>query len=548
MRRLFLTCRFPSMAMTQILKSSLCLIILVHGALATSGQDHHERYKALDVVTYRFEIGLNDSCDVIHGKTDIEIAFREELEAFYLDLAYDPEKGTGMKVSRVSEDGKKLHFLQQDNRLIISIPAAQKESVHRYEITYGGVPSDGLIIAKNKFGDRTFFGDNWPNRGHHWLPLVDHPSDKAKVEFIVSAPDHYGIVAVGKKISETKENGMKNSHWQSSVPLSTKLMVIGVSPFAVKEWESSSGIPVSTWVYPQNKEEGFFDYSIATLPLDFFESYIAPYPYSKLANVQSKTIYGGMENASCIFYHERTVTGKQDHELLFAHEIAHQWFGDAVSELDWHHIWLSEGFATYLTDIYIEQIHGREAFVSSMLDEKGQVIRYARRRLAPIVDTSLPVSVRLLNKNTYEKAGWVLHMLRHDMGDELFQKLVQSFYKKFKFGNVLTEDFQEMAESVSGKSYDVFFKQWFYQAGHPVLSAKWKNRGKQVLLTITQHQEHPFEFSIEVDFTNRQGETFRKTLSIHDASQRFTLKTDVKISEITLDPDSWLLFENYDSP
>ena len=132
-------------------------------------------------------------------------------------------------------------------------------------------------------------------------------------------------------------------------------MVIGVSPFAVQEMLSKSGIPLSSWVYPQNSEEGFFDYSIATRPLDFFESYIAPYPYSKLANVQSKTVYGGMENASCIFYHERTVTGKQDHEILITHEMAHQWFGDAVSELNWHHIWLSEGFATYLTDLYIEQ-------------------------------------------------------------------------------------------------------------------------------------------------------------------------------------------------
>lgn len=308
--------------------------------------------------------------------------------------------------------------------------------------------------------------------------------------------------------------------------------------------QSQSGVPVSTWVYPQNREEGFFDYSIATKPLDFFESYIAPYPYLKLANVQSKTVYGGMENASCIFYHERTVTGKQNHEILFAHEIAHQWFGDAVSELDWHHIWLSEGFATYLTDIYIEQTHGRDAFVASMLDEKGQVLRFARRRLAPILDTTLPVSIRLLNKNSYEKAGWVLHMLRHDMGDQLFQECVRTFYEKYKFSNALTEDFQTVVESVTGKSYDDFFCQWFYQAGHPVLSSSWKHKGNKLKLTIRQHQEHyVFAFHLEVEIKNNLGKSIRKMLTINASEQTFTFNLPFKPEDIVLDPDSWLLFE-----
>jgi aminopeptidase N len=256
-----------------------------------------------------------------------------------------------------------------------------------------------------------------------------------------------------------------------------------------------------------------------------------------------------MENASCIFYHERSVTGRQENELLFAHEIAHQWYGDAVSELNWHHIWLSEGFATYLTDIYIEQTYGREAFVSSLLDEKEQVLRFARRKLAPIVDTSLSVSVSLLNKNTYEKAAWVLHMLRHDMGDEKFQECVKIFYEKYKYRNALTEDFKELVESVTGKSYETFFNQWFYKSGHPLLSMKWKTRGKKTILTISQHQEHHvFEFPLDIELTNSQGDTFRGTLIIRNSSHRFSWRTENKITNITLDPDTNLLFEYYNSP
>ena len=524
------------------------MILIASGLLIlpAGSQDHHERFKSIDVLSYRFEIDLNDTSDVVRGKADIEIAFRKDLDRFQLDLVYHPEEGRGMRVSRITEDGKNIDFLQQDDKITLSVPPAREGSKRWYGISYSGIPADGLIISENKFGDRTFFADNWPNRGRHWLPLVDHPSDQARVEFKVSAPDHYGIVAVGKKISETQKQGRIYSHWITTVPLPTKLMVIGVSPFAVQEMRSASGIPVSTWVYPQNREEGFFDYSIATRSLDFFESYIAPFPYAKLANVQSRTVYGGMENASCIFYHERTVNGKQDHDLLFAHEIAHQWFGDAVSELDWHHIWLSEGFATYLTDIYIEQTYGREAFVAAMLDEKGQVFRFARRRLAPIIDTTLPISVRLLNKNTYEKAGWVLHMLRHDMGDEKFQECIQSFYEKYKFSNALTEDFQEVAETVGGKDYEAFFRQWFYMSGHPVLSARWQKRGRKISLTIAQHQDqHVFQFPLEIEITGRAGKSIRKTLEITDPEQTFTFTLPFTAKEIQMDPDTWLLFEEY---
>ena len=535
--------------MPAFLKNALLLCLCFLATRPAGGQDHYERYNSIDVINYRFQIELNDSTDIIRGITEMDISFRKDLDQFQLDLAFNPEEGKGMQVNQVTEDGRDIRFHQQDKRLTLYITRAPKDSKRTYRISYKGVPADGLIISKNKFGDRTFFGDNWPNRGHHWLPLVDHPSDKAMVEFVVTAPDHYKVVSVGEQIAEKEVNGRIYSHWRSTVPLSTKLMVIGVSPFAVQEMFSESGIPVSTWVYPQNREEGFYEYSIAPGILDFYESYIAPYPYVKLANVQSKTVYGGMENASCIFYHERTVNGLRDRELLFAHEIAHQWYGDAVSEHNWHHIWLSEGFATYLTDIYIEQIHGREAFVASMQDEREQVLRFARRRLAPIIDTTLAVSVRLLNNNSYEKAAWVLHMLRQDMGDEKFQECIQAFYKQFRFSNALTEDFQEVAEAVAGKSYESFFRQWFHKAGHPVLSAHWKQRGNKVTLTITQHQEqYIFDFPIDIEFRNKRGESFRETLRIQKASEVFTLKTDYKISELALDPDCRLLYESYKSP
>jgi aminopeptidase N len=135
------------------------------------------------------------------------------------------------------------------------------------------------------------------------------------------------------------------------------------------------------------------------------------------------------------------------------------------------------------------------------------------------------------------------------MGDELFHECVQTFYENFKFGNALTEDFLEVVESVTGLSYETFFRQWFYQAGHPVLSAQWKKRGKKIILTLRQHQEqHLFEFPIDIELRNDKGEAFRETLFLHSSSQSFSLKPSFKTSELILDPDTWLLFESYESP
>jgi len=528
-------------------RSSIILLILLVCFLTSSfGQDHHARYESIDVLSYGFEIDLNDSTDVVCTTAIMEIEFLQDVDQFYLDLSYNQSDSTGMKVQHITEPGKEVLFQQHSNQIVFSKVHAHEGERRSYKISYCGIPGDGLIISENKFGDRTFFGDNWPNRGQHWLPLVDHPSDKAFVEFLVHAPEHYKVVSVGSLVKETREGGRVVSHWKTSYPLSTKMMVIGVSPFAVEHLESASGIPVSSWVYPQNKEDGFLDYSMALQPLDYFESFLAPYPYEKLANVQSKTVYGGMENASCIFYHERSVTGKQRIENLLAHEIAHQWFGDAVSELDWHHIWISEGFATYLTDLYIEYTHGREAFVASMLDEKGQVLRFASRRLAPIVDTTLPVSTRLLNKNVYEKAGWVLHMLRHELGDEKFRECVQTFYEKYKFKNALTEDFLEVVESVTGKQYDTFFQQWFHTAGHPVLSFEWKAKGRSIEFSIVQHQEqHVFHFPLEIEIIGKAGKSIRHRVEMDVREKSQHIKLPFKAKKVLLDPDTWLLYEQY---
>jgi aminopeptidase N len=528
-----------------LLCSPSLLLVVTLNAVNLSAQDHHERYDSIDVTDYRFEIELNDSNDRIAACATITISFKKSLENFMLDLKNTSASGKGMTVTNITEDGMDAAFTHKGDKLKIKVDETHPGETRTYRITYRGIPADGLIISSNKFGDRTFFGDNWPDRAHNWLPTVDHPSDKATVEFIVTAPRDYRVVANGKNINEVYKGSSCSSHWKTEVPLPTKLMVIGVARFAIQDVMSVYGTPVSTWVYPQNREEGFRDFSIAGLPLAFFSQQIAPYPFSKLANVQSTTVYGGMENASCIFYHEDAVTGKEEIESLIAHEIAHQWFGDAVSEADWHHIWLSEGFATYLASLYFEDQYGRDHFVERMKKEREQVLRYATRRLAPVIDTTLNVSVDLLNPNSYEKAAWFLHMLRRELGDDLFWASLRKFFLSFEYSNALTEDFRSVVESLSGRDFDWFFAQWLYTAGHPVLSVSLDYSNLKTILRINQVQDHHvFRFPLDVRIRYKDGSSELRTLDIASSETTVSFPSGKEPAGITLDPDTWLLFEN----
>ena len=515
-------------------------------ALNSFAQNHQERLNSIDVLHYKFEIAVNDQNDEIKATTTLLVAFKTKLENFSLDLS-NVNKGRGMLIDQVLENEKPIKFTHLNDQIKLFIATTKEGDQRSYRIKYHGIPDDGLIISTNKFGDRVFFGDNWPNRAHHWLPTVDHPSDKAIFEFIVTAPAHYQVVSNGLNIEETNKGEEIVSHWKTSTPLSTKLMVIGIARFAKHNLLDSKNTSVSSWVYPQNRAEGFLDYHIALEPLTYFSEKIAPFPFEKLANVQSKTVFGGMENAGCIFYSENSVSGQQKSESLIAHEIAHQWFGDAVSELNWHHIWLSEGFATYLTGLYLENKYGKTVFNKWLQNQKNRVFRFEKRKLAPVIDTTLSVSIGLLNANSYQKGAWFLHMLRKELGDELFWKSLQTFYADFKYKNALTSDFQYIVEDLSGKNMDAFFHQWLYESGHPKLLSEWKYDRKKIHFNVLQ-KENVFQFPLDLKLIYEDGSFIIKSILITKSAESFEFRSAKKPKEIILDPDNWLLFELISMP
>jgi len=498
----------------------------------------------LDVQHYRFAIDLNDSNNIIKGEAQITIKFWQDINEIKLDLVQKRQDGKGMTVTNVKQNESDISFLQDSQHVIINTTAKTGEE-QVYTIAYEGVPADGLIIDTNKFGHRTFFSDNWPNRAHNWLPCNDHVSDKASVEFIVTAPEHYQVVSNGVQIEETNfPNHLKLTHWKEDVPLPPKITVIGVADFAVNYAGSVDCIPVYSWVYPEDKDSGFYQYSIAKNILPWYIQHVGPYAYKKLANVQSKTIFGGMENANTIFYFEKSV-GSTGLESLMAHEIAHQWFGNSASESDWPHIWLSEGFATYMTHLYHETKYGVDSFNKRMQTDRDTVISFSGKKNTPVVDTTSASNLmKLLNPNSYQKGGWVLHMLRRKLGDTLFWKAIRTYYATYAGTNASTEDLKKVFEDVSRQNLQAFFKQWLYTPGQPKLNIGWKYDAakRSVTIKIEQMQNALFEFPLEIGFFNG-NKTIVKSIAIKDKITIKEIALNIRPTRIIADPNVSLLFE-----
>jgi aminopeptidase N len=520
--------------------------------------DQYPINKNIDIKHYSFQLHLTDSNDEIIGITQVTVNFKQAgMQNFRLDLINksSEKKDKGMVVEGVSISNATVKYTHENDALIIYLP---KSSVANETITftikYHGIPFDGLRIGATKFGDRSFFNENWPNRGRHWLPILDHPSDKATSEFIVTAPDHYKVVSNGLLLEESSlGNNTKFTHWKQSVPVSSWLFVLGVADFAVQYLDDFEGKSIQTWVYSKNREAGFYDFKEPTKKvLAFYSKYVGPYAYEKLANIQTPSVNGGMETSSAIFYGEDLVNGKGDERTrnIVIHEIAHQWFGNAVTESTWDDAWLSEGFATFFTLLFIENEYSEAEYKKGIIKAKKSVFDMTVKMpdfsiIAPRTAEKEAVTTGL----TYQKGAWVLHMLRDKMGEQNFQKGIQSYYKKFYNANVTSNDFMVEMEKASGLDLKIFFKQWLYQPVNPKIDATWsydaKSKKVNINLTQTQLTDFNFDLPIEIGYYTKDSKTpllLKMNLNKKQLSQSFNVKGIPE--NIEVDPRNVLLSSN----
>ena len=533
----------------------LCLaMVLIVQSNVFAITDSYPKNPKIDAINYIFDIELSDDTDEITCEVTVDIRFLGSgVQNLRLDLVNVSNEldNKGMVVSSVSSNGNELKFSHSNDELLINLPKPSEINQRtKYIIKYKGVPASGLKIGDNKHGDRTFFSDNWPNRGRHWLATIDHPYDKAMCEFIVTAPDHYQVISNGLKIEETNlADNKRLTHWKQSIPIATWLYVLGAADFAVQYVDEFDGKSIETWVFKQDRDAGFYDFAEPTKQvLEFYSDNVGPFSYEKLANIQSNSVSGGMEAASAILYSDSSVKGDRNLRWrnVVIHEIAHQWFGNAVTEYDWDDIWLSEGFATYFTLLFIEHQYGRDAFVEGLKSSQKSVDAfYEKNPKYTIVHDNLKDMKDVTTSQIYQKGSWILHMLRGVVGTETFWEGIQSYYKQYKDLNVTTNDFKRVMEEASGKDLTVFFEQWLYKPGILKLAGSWKydKQKGEILINLNQVQTDGsmFEIPLEIgiDFGNKPQQL--ELIQIKEKSNSFKLKVGEEPKNIVLDPNYWVL-------
>ena len=536
----------------------IALFLITHlPKSAFSFTDDYPKNPNIDAINYVFKIDLSDDTDEIICEATIDVRFLSAgVQYLRLDLTNVSSelKNKGMHVSGIISNGNSLTYRHENNVLYIKLHAPSTVNQRRkYTITYNGIPTAGLKIANNKYGDRTFFSDNWPDKARNWLPTIDHPYDKAMCEFIVTAPDHYQVVSNGIIVEETDIPGGKRlTHWKQSVPIAPWLFVLGVARFAVQYVDEFEGKSIQTWVYHQDRDAGFYDFAEPTKKvLDFYSNYIGPYSYEKLANIQSNSVGGGMEAASAIFYGENSVTGKRSVRWrnVIIHEIAHQWFGNAVTEYDWDDVWLSEGFATYFTLLFIEHQYGRDAFIEGLISSKERVNTfYEKNREYRIVHDNLKDMQKVTSSQTYQKGSWVLHMLRGVIGTDNFWKGIQSYYHKYRNSNATTDDFRSEMEEVSGIDLSTFFQQWLYKGGTLKYAGSWQFDADEsrvkIKLDQVQNDGSLFKMPLEIGiYFAGQYDPQIEIVQVNERSNFFTINVVSEPDSIILDPNTWILME-----
>lgn len=540
------------MRLPQIVRFCIISISLFANGLAYA--DNYPYQRGIDILHYAFSLQVSDASDQIRGIASVTFRItRPGITTIQFDLASinQERKGKGMQVISVQAKGMSLQYSHQSDRLQIVLPQNLQDSglVTTIQIEYSGVPYTGMHIGNTQFGKRSFSSDNWPNKGRHWLPLIDHPYDKATVEFKVTAPTHYQVISNGLlQEASVLNDSMKLTHWKQSVPVSPWLFVLGIQEYAIQYVDTFQGKSIQTWVHPQNRTAGFYDFAEPTKKvLQFYSDYVGPYAYEKLANIQAPSVSGGMETSSAIFYTEKLVTGARSErtQQVVIHEIAHQWFGNAVTETSWDDVWLSEGFATYFTLLYVEHDAGRAAFVRGLQSARQTIERYyaGGNNFAIVADRS-PEREEVTSAITYQKGAWVLHMLRNLIGDRAFQKGIRSYYTKYFNANATTGNFVAEMEKASGKKLTSFFDQWLLRSGLPQITVTWKYNPLSKMLALTLAQDSadaPYSLPVEIEIQHSEATATIQKFMLTKQRETYQIPLAKAPTAITADPATRLL-------
>jgi aminopeptidase N len=499
------------------------------------------QYK-INILHYDLRFDLYPARQLLKGEAVITgIAGDKNLDRIDLNF-YD-----NMTINSLTINGKNADYHNKGSRLEIS-PVGDVKDTFVIAINYEGKPQReglGSFTFGKKYGHDVVYNLSEPNYASTWFPCNDLPSDKAYLDIYLTNDTSMVSASNGILVGKTTEGSRRTYHWKTLYPISTYLVCLYSSVYknfsdSYISQDKRDTMPIEYFVFPEDESNAKIDFRGHSKMIDFFSKKFGEYPFIKEKYGVAEFLWqiGAMEHQTLTGIGSNFVNGRRYFTDVYVHELAHQWFGDAVGPATWKDIWLNEGFATYSEALYSEYTDGEDALRSVMMSKFDE--SFSGTVYDPQND--------LFSSVEYDKGAWVLHMLRWVIGDEFFFKSLHNYFEKYKYKTASTDDFKKVCEETSGKDLNHFFRQWIYEGDNvPKINYSMKidtgQDSNEVVLSLNQVQGgfSDYDLPIQFLFKSESGKSRLELVRMNSMEQEFRFKLDFAPIQVIPDPNNWLL-------
>ena len=418
----------------------------------------------IDVRHYALKLDVDAGTHRIEGRATLRIAATQKLSDFSLDLS-------GLQVDRVELDGRAVRFIKQPNKLK-TYPASPIAKGRQFELTvvYRGVPEsipdptsddpDILGLGWNNYRQTSYVVSE-PVGAGSWYPVNDQPNDKAGYSFRITVAKPYVAVANGEPVSVLDQGTKRTFIWEQRQPMASYLAIADIGKFDLDWRRSKRGVDVRNFLTAATPAGDRTALKQTPKMIDFIEGLIAPYPFDSYGAVMvdDPELYYALETQAMTTFPIGFSAGGQG-EGFVVHELAHQWFGDAVTVARWRDLWLAEGFATYFEYLWADR-GDRQALEADMTD----LYDYAADEKVGSAVVSKPEDI--FADNTYVRGCLTLHALRLQVGDDKFFRILKTYYRTYRNGNATSQNFIDVAAGIGGQGVRPLLRAWLYEQPLP---------------------------------------------------------------------------------
>ncbi|REJ96516.1 MAG: hypothetical protein DWQ35_04005 [Planctomycetota bacterium] len=544
----------------------LLVAVLVCGAVVAEDREskferpkRSVRSRQIDQQHIKLTLSLDWEKRELTGQAEITLRPFASTRSIQLDAAEMEIQAVRRLTSAADGDPRELRFETREDRLLVHFEKdLVADAAVTLQIDYRTKPQDGLYFLGPTEVDpdrpRIAWTQGEAEYARHWFPCFDSPTDRLTSEVIATVPAEFFVLSNGTLQSKTKgDDGTQTWHWRQRREHVSYLIALVAGEFEAyrQEWD---GIPIVSYVPKGRLADAPWSYRKTPDMIRFFSERLDyRYPWAKYAQISVEDfMFSGMENTSATtinlsFLHDERAYLDRNSEGLVAHEVAHQWFGNLLTCKDWGELWLNEGFAVYFTQLWVEHEKGWDESAWQIYNDELGYQGLDRRIRRPIVTYRYEKPFDMFDGHSYAKAGRVLHMLRHVLGDELFWKAMRHYVRKHANSSVETADLRIAIEESTGRSLNWFFDQWLHHAGYPEYQVEyaWNDDSQSVAVTIRQTQKVGgrtplFRMPVELELVTSQ-DTQRHRVTVSQAEETFHFQLDERPRRVNFDPRNWIL-------